>query len=201
MTSTSYGSPSAFAGLVDETRQGSAGGQTLIGVAGIVLAVLLVVGQVSLATTKGMAAHLHNSVQHMTEGNDVMEGVIAKAAPSVKMEQTLAQQEQTLGNVRDTMVTTNTQLGEIGATTKKLGAATSRMQVSSSKLAADVAAVDVNTASINASLSTLPIASDATLTSITKINTDMTALNFELATISQKLMKYGLPRAKGARRT
>lgn len=201
MTATSHSAPSAFAGLVDETRQGSAGGQTLIGVAGIVLAVLLVVGQVSLATTKGMATHLHNSVEHMTQGNEVMEGVIAKAAPSVKMEQTLAQQEQTLGNVRDTMVKTNTQLAEVGATTTQLGTATARMEAASGKLAADVAAVDTNTAEINTSLSSLPIATDATLKSITKINTDMTALNFELATISQKLMKYGLPRAKGARRT
>ena len=99
------------------------------------------------------------------------------------------------------MVKTNTQLDEIGATTKQLGAATTRMQASSGKLAADVAAVDTNTAAINTSLSTLPIATDATLKSITKINTDMNALNIELAAISQKLIKYGLPRAKGARHT
>lgn len=201
MTALGHSSPSAFAPLVDETRVGSAGGQAMVGIAGIVLAVLLVVGQVSLATTKGISAHLHASVEHMTEGNQVMEGVIAKAAPSVEMERTLGKQATSLAAVRDTMVQTNAQLDEIGATTKQLNGATTRMQATSETLATDVASVDANTTKINTSLGSLPTATDATLQSITRINRDMTALNVELAAIGDKLLSYNLPRAKGARHT
>jgi hypothetical protein len=201
MTAYAHNRVSQLSGLVDETRVGSAGGQALTGIAGIVLAVLLVLGQVSLATTKGISAHLHSSVAHMTEGNQVMTSVIARAAPAVQMEKTLGAQEQTLGAVRDSMVQTNVQLGEIGSTTAQLASATTSMQGTSSRLATDVANVDVNTTKINKQLGGLPAATSATGGSLLKINADMHALNFELATISQKLMKYGLPRAKGARHT
>jgi septal ring factor EnvC (AmiA/AmiB activator) len=201
MTATWDTSPSPLAPLVDHRRLGSAGGQALTGIAGIVLAVLLVVGQVSLATTKGISAHLHASVQHMTEGNEVMQSVIERAAPSVEMERVLAQQSKTLANTRDTMIKTNAQLGQITTTTGKLSTSTSAMQATSEKLATDVAAVDANTATINKRLGGLPAATDATGGSLTSISTDLHDLNGELIEISRKLMKYGLPRAQGARHT
>ncbi|MCW2950082.1 MAG: hypothetical protein JWN41_1095 [Thermoleophilia bacterium] len=199
MTSSAYNSPSPLAGLVDETRVGSAGGQTLTGIAGIVLAILLVAGQISLATTKGISQHLHASVAHMAAGNDVMESVISRAVPSTAMERVLAQQADTLGNVRDSMVRTNAQLGEIGATTRKLSTATDTMSATSARLAVDVAKTDRNTGAINVQLGTLPGATKATGASLSSINGDMRDLNGELATISHKLVKYGLPRARNAR--
>lgn len=199
MTATFDNAPSPLAPLVDHTRLGSASGQALTGIAGIVLAVLLVVGQISLATTKGISAHLHASVQHMTEGNQVMQSVIERAAPSVEMERVLAGQSKTLANTRDTMIRTNAQLGEITATTGKLSASTTTMQKTSEQLAADVTSVDRNTALINKRLGGLPAATDATGGSLTGIAGDLHDLNGELEAISRKLMKYGLPRARGAR--
>src|SRR5688572_20945001 len=106
--STRDGSPLAV--LVDEQRLGSAGGQAMVGIAGIVLAVILVVGQISLATTKGIATHLHASVGHITEGNQIMESVIERAAPSVELEKVLKSQAATLGSTRDAMASTNVEL-------------------------------------------------------------------------------------------
>lgn len=198
MTATSAHGASPLAPLVDEQRLGSAGGQAAIGVAGIVLAIILVVGQISLATTKGIATHLHTSVENIQEGNKVMESVIERAAPSVELEKVLEQQSKTLGNTRDAMVATNTELAEISSTKQDLLRVVGDMEATSGKLASDVATVETSTTSMTDKLGSLPAATKRTHAQLGRINADTNAINAELAAIADKMLKYGLPRAKGA---
>jgi chromosome segregation ATPase len=200
MTSFAAASPSPLSGLVDETRVGSAGGQTLTGVAGIVLAILLIVGQISLATTKGIAEHLHSSVQHMADGNEAMQSILVKSAPSAQMERDLNDQQQVLLGMRDTMVQTNQRLAEINATSTGIGKTTDAMIATSNGLAQHVKSVDAETAKINRQLGSMPASTAETKVSLDSINGDMHDLNVELKSITDKLLTYGLPRAKGARR-
>ena len=196
-----YGHPGAaspLAPLVDEQRLGSAGGQVAIGIAGIVLAVVLVMGQISLAMTKGIAVHLHNSVEHITEGNKVMESVVERAAPSVMMEDALAKQSATLANTRDAMKSTNAELGKIKETKHRLLDVVGGMQASSSSLASNVEGVNASTSKMTGLLGTLPDATTRTHKQLSTINTDTAAINAELNAIAGKMVKYGLPRAKGA---
>jgi hypothetical protein len=192
------GGASPLAPLVDEQRLGSPGGQAMIGVAGIVLAVVLIVGQISLATTKGIATHLHNSVQHITAGNEVMESVIERAAPSVEMEKALQAQEKTLGNTRDAMVATNEQLAQIMKTKESLLDVVSKMDASSGQLATGVGGVSSSTGKMTGMLGTLPSATRRTHAQLARINSDTTAINGELGAIGRKMTSYGLPHAEGA---
>ncbi len=196
-----YGNPGAaspLAPLVNEQRLGSAGGQAAIGVAGIVLAIVLVMGQISLAMTKGIAVHMHNSVEHITEGNKVMESVIERAAPSVMMETALASQSKTLASTRDAMKTTNAELAKIEVTKTRLLDVVNGMETSSSSLASNVAGVNASTSKMTGMLGTLPDATTRTHKQLSTINTDTKAINTELNAIAAKMVKYGLPRAKGA---
>jgi hypothetical protein len=192
------GAPSPLSPLVDEQRLGSAGGQAAIGIAGIVLAIVLVMGQVSLAMTKGIAVHMHNSVIHITQGNKTMESVIERAAPSVAMESALASQSKTLANTRDAMKKTNAELLKIETTKERLLDVVSGMESSSSSLASNVAGVNASTTKMTGMLGTLPDATSRTHKQLSTINTDTTAINTELNAIAAKMVKYGLPTAKGA---
>lgn len=188
---------SPLAALVDEQRLGSSGGQAMVGIAGMVLAVILVVGQVSLATTKGIATHLDASVANLTEGNQVMESVIERAAPSVELEKVLARQSETLANTRDAMVATNVELEGIGTTKKSLIDVVDKMDGTSSKLASGVAGVDASTTEMTELLGTLPDATTRTHRQLGQINGDTNAINAELDAIATKMLSYGLPKAKG----
>lgn len=189
---------SPLAPLVDHTRAGSAGGQAAIGIAGIVLAVILVVGQISLATTKGIAVHLHASVEHMTEGNEVMESVIERAAPSVELEKILDKQAKTLASTQDAMVMTNEQMRSIGATTTELDGVVGSMEATSSKLASGVTGMRASTDTMADELGTLPAATKRTHRQLATISGDTAAINTELTAIGRKMQAYGLPHALGA---
>jgi small-conductance mechanosensitive channel len=198
VTATHAHGASPLAPLVDEQRLGSAGGQAAVGIAGIVLAIVLVMGQVSLATTKGIAVHLHSSVENIKQGNVVMESVIERAAPSVQLEKMLDQQSKTLANTRDAMAQMNGELDTIMKTKYELIDQVGQMETSSTKLAADVAKVDASTQKMTGMLGQLPGATQRTHKQLSTINNDTAAINTELAAIAAKMLKYGLPRAQGA---
>ena len=196
--STAQTGHSPLAPLVDETRVGSAGGQLTVGIAGVVLAVILVMGQVSLATSKGMAVHLHHSVAHITKGNEVMESVVERAAPSVELEKMLREQSLTLAHTRDAMVQTNEELAAILGSMDGLSTTVDGMAGTSEQLASDVASLSSSTSTMTSNLGTLPEATTQTHAQLARINTDTNAINGELAAIGRKMMSYGLPQAKGA---
>jgi hypothetical protein len=198
VTATHAHGASPLAGLVDEQRLGSAGGQAAVGIAGIVLAIILVMGQISLATTKGIAVHLHSSVENIKQGNEVMESVIERAAPSVQLEKMLDQQSKTLSNTRDAMAQMNGELDSIMKTKYQLIDQVGAMEQSSSKLASDVENVNTSTAKMTSMLGTLPAATQRTHKQLATINGDTAAINTELGAIAAKMLKYGLPRAQGA---
>jgi hypothetical protein len=197
-THAQHPAPSPLSALVDETRVGSVGGQAAIGIAGIVLAVVLVMGQISLATSKGMSVHLSASVRNITEGNKVMESVIERAAPSVELEKALARQSATLANTRDTMLQTNDELESIITAKRGLLEVVDGMKSTSSALATDVGSLGASTSSMTGVLGELPDATSRTHRQLGRISTDTNAINAELAAIGRKMMSYGLPRAKGA---
>lgn len=190
--------PSPLAPLVDESRAGSAGGQAAIGIAGIVLAVILVMGQVSLATTKGTALYLHKDLENLTKGNQVMKSVIERAAPTSQLQTVLEQQSATLANTRDAMVQTNEELASIIAAKQDLVGVVGGMQSTSEGLASDVGNLGSSTARMSELLGSLPDATSRTHKQLNRINTDTNAINAELAAIGRKMMSYGLPHAKGA---
>lgn len=198
MTAAYPGSASPLSPLVDEQRLGSAGGQAAMGVAGIVLAVILVVGQISLATTKGIALHLHASVEHITEGNKVMESVIDRAAPTTELETLLESQATTLGHTRDEMVKTNRELVAVEKSTASLLDIVGAMQATSGQLATGVDGVDASTQRMTRLLGTLPDATTRTHKQLSTINRDTNAINGELGGIAGKMERYGLPHAEGA---
>lgn len=191
-------SPSPLSGMVDERHLGSAGGQFAVGVAGIVLAIVLIVGQISLATTKGLAVHLSTSVDNLTQGNQVMESVIERAAPTAALESALEQQSTTLASTRDAMVQTNAELDTITTSMGGLLETVGGMQTTGDQLASSVGGLSGSTSSMTGMLGTLPEATERTHKQLSTISTDTTAINAELAAIGRKMMSYGLPRAKGA---
>lgn len=198
MTSHALHTPTPLAPLVDEQRLGSAGGQALTGIVGIILAVTLVIGQISLATTKGIAVHLSRTVEHVAEANTVMESVIERAAPSVELERVLDSQAKSLGNTRDAMLQANAELDAIGTTKVTLLDVVGNMRRSSASLATDVEGINGSTTQMTELLGTLPGATKRTATQLDKIATDTDAINAELGAIGRKMEQYGLPRAKGA---
>lgn len=198
MTAGTLGAPSPLAPLVDESRLGSPAGQALTGIAGIVLAIILVMGQISLATTKGLATHLDSSVQHITDGNAVMESVIERAAPSVALEKLVAEQAKIEANTLDTMQRTNGEMTAIAETTTELDSIVGRMEAASGSLATGVSGMSRDTTKIVDLLGTMPAATDRTQKALDGINRDTTATNIELGAIAGKMQKYGLPRAQGA---
>lgn len=198
-----YGSTkhSALAPLVDESRLGSSIGQTMVGVAGIVLAVILIMGQLSLATTKGLAEHLHTTVGHVTEANKVMESVIERAAPSPQLAKMVAQQSQILQSTRDTMHTTNASMSGLNSASTNMNTVVGSMGASSGKLATGIEHIGADTKKMGVALGKLPAQTAGTQTAMSRINKDTLALNTELAAIAGKMQGYGLPTVKGAPRT
>lgn len=203
MTTASYSSaqvpdPSPLAPLLDEQRLGSAGGQAASGIAAIVLTIVLVMGQVSLATSKGINENLEEILAHITEGNEVMEQVAERAAPTVELERLLKVQGQTLSQARDSLAMTNADLASLSKTTTQLDRSVIGMQQTSTQLASDVKAVDSTTGSIASSLEPLPAATDRTRKQLVAIGTDTSAINGELGAITGKMQRYGVPQAVGA---
>ena len=198
MTAANPYSASPLAPLVDEQRLGSAGGQAAVGIAGIVLAIVLIMGQISLATTKGIAVHLRTAVANIEEGNVVMESVIERSAPSVQLETMLEKESKTLADTRDGLVGMNSELDSIMSTKKELIGVVGEMEATSAKLATDVEGVNTSTQKMTGMLGTLPAATQRTHKQLAQINGDTTAINGELAAIAAKMVKYGLPRAMGA---
>jgi hypothetical protein len=196
MTTYNTASASPLAPLVDETKQGSPAAQALTGVVGIILAIVLVMGQVSLATTKGIATHLHASVGHIQEGNKTMESVIERAAPSASLEDVVKGQGDTLASTRDSMKVLNGEMGEIGKTTGSLNTVVGSMEENSSSLATGVDGMNTDTGRITGMLGNLPAATERTHAQLKKISMDTTAINIELAAIGAKMRGYGLPAAK-----
>ena len=192
------GAPSPLAPLVHEDRLGSAGGQATIGIAGIVLAIVLVLGQISLATSKGIAIHLQASVENITEGNRVMESVVERAAATVAMEKALASQAATLSNTQQAMAATNAELEQMAGSNAELAGTVDKMAATSADLATDVASIESSTSTVTDTLSTLPAATARTHKQLQTINSDTAAINAELQAIAKKMMQYGLPQAKGA---
>jgi hypothetical protein len=191
-------SPSPLSGMVDEQHLGSAGGQLTMGIAGIVLAVVLVVGQISLATTKGMAVHLSTSVDNLTQGNQIMESVVERAAATTVLETALEQQSATLANTRDAMAQTNAELDSIIVAKRGLLDVVGGMQTTGDQLASSVGGLSGSTSSMTGMLGTLPDSTERTHKQLSTINGDTAAINTELAAIGRKMRSYGLPRAKGA---
>lgn len=198
MSMSATGSPSVFAPLVDETKLGSSVGQTMIGVTGIILAVLLVIGQISLATTKGLADHLHQNVLNITEGNKLMESVVERAAASPKLEKSVGEQSEMLASTLDTMRLTNGTMSVLNKKTEKLDTVVSRMESQSSSLASSVEGINKNSHAMANVLGKLPAKTTKTQSALTRINADTVALNNELGAIASKMEGYGLPKAKGA---
>lgn len=190
-----------LAPLVDETKLGSSLGQAMTGVAGIVLAVVLVIGQISLATTKGLAEHLHQNVVHTTRGNEVMVSVIERASVSPKLAAMMEEQSATLASTRDTMQRTNAGMGAMSGTATELDGVVARMEGSSSSLATSISGIQGDSEKMAELLGSLPAKTEKTQTALSRINNDTIALNTELGTIAAKMQGYGLPRAKGAPRT
>ncbi len=170
----------------------------MVGVAGLVLAVILVMGQVSLATSKGMAVHLHNSVEHISQGNVVMESIVERTAPATALETILKKQTETLASTRNSLAQTNADLDAIITAKHGLIDVVDGMQSTSGALATDVGALGSSTTRMTSLLGELPDSTARTHKQLNRINTDTNAINAELAAIGRKMMSYGLPRAKGA---
>jgi ABC-type transporter Mla subunit MlaD len=171
----------------------------LTSIACIAVALILVIGQIALATTKGISAHLHTSVQNITDGNKVMEEVLERSAPSAALGKVLASQSTTLANTRDAMVQTNGELGQIADTTGQLGGVVDGMGSTSGQLADTIGSMETSTKRMTDQLGTLPGATERTSGSLSRINSDMAAVNVELNALAAKLQKYGLKQAAGAR--
>lgn len=185
--------------FLDDTKPGSRWGQVLTGVVGIVLAVILIVGQIAVATTQGIQHNLHATVGHLAVANKTMGSILDKALPITQVEKIVAVQQKTLANTLSTMQVLNGQMSEITATTDGLSSTVAGMNTTSASLASGVAGMDANTGTITQQLSTLPAQTDSTAKQLTKISTDSTAINAELIAITAKLRNYGLPAAKGVR--
>lgn len=201
MSAAAASTRSTLAPLVDESRLGSSIGQTLIGVAGIVLAIILIMGQLTLATTKGMAEHLHQTMLHTTKANEVMESVIERAAPTPVLAKTIENQSKMLQSTRDTMHAANAGMAGLNNSAKDMSGTVGGMRTTSGKLATGITGIGADTKKMGAMLGKLPAQVNGTQTAMTKINTDTRALNTELAAIAGKMQGYGLPTVKGAPRT
>lgn len=188
--------PSPF---VDVTRQGSGWQQLGVGVLGFVLAILMVVGQISVATTAGISRNLKINVEQLAAANTTMESIIERAGPSVAMERTVSVQAKSLAVTNETMVGLNAAMSEVGKTSEQMESAVEGMQATSSELSTGVAAMNDETAGINDLLGPLPDKARSTHGQLSQIDQDSAALNTELSAISSKMAGYGLPPAKNVK--
>lgn len=195
-TAGAFGHPVQRTTFIDPSRAGSRWQQAGVGVAGIVLAVVLIVGQISVATTAGIQRNLHANVQNLRDGNKTMEQIVTKAAPTVALEDVIEEQKKTLGHTRKTMGLLNQEMAQIGATTDELSGTVSRMETASGQLSSGVAGMNSDTTAIVDLLGSLPGATERTHGKLERIGSDSKAINTELNTISGRLQGYGLPKAR-----
>ncbi len=189
--------PNSFAAkVVDADRPGSVWGQVLVGGVGVVLALTLVLGQVSLATTKGIERNLDRNVAQLRTGNTTMKSIIERAAPSMKIDTLVKGQSTTLAHTNQTMTQLNREMATVGATTDELAGTVGQMETTSGQLAAHVGAMERNSGKISALLGRLPGVTDDTHKRLQRIGTDTGAINGELEAIAAKMQRYGLPPAK-----
>ena len=199
VTSTSAGmAPAERSLFFEHDRSGSAAGQIATGIIGIALAIILVVGQISLATTKGIQASLAQSVINMREGNEVMRSVIERSQPTPQMRATVGAQGAELAATRDTMIALNAQLAQVEATTSGLAGTVQGMGQTSQTLATGVGTMASDAELMQNALGSLTTDTEATQSSLQTINTETVTINKQLQQISAKLQAYGLPQAQGA---
>jgi hypothetical protein len=184
------------AALVDESRPGSVRSQVLIGITGIVLGIVLIVGQVSVATTNGMSANLHRNVSNLEAGNATLEEIVEKAQPTRVIQQVVARQGVVLDRTVKTMQALNGEMAQVADTTSELEGSVKGMQATSGELARGVEGMSRDSAEMARMLETLPDATTRTNVQLDRINADSTALNGELRSVGRKMERYGLPKAK-----
>lgn len=185
--------------LIDDSRSGSPIQQALVGIVGIVLAVILIVGQISVAMTRGVSVNLHRNVKHLQDGNATLRDIVEKAGPALLIEKVVAQQQKTLQGTLDTMRVLNGEMEVIGETTTGLSGTVGSMQERSTSLAGGVAGMNRDTEKIVGMLGPLPDATTRTHTQLARIESDSAAINSELGAIGTKMRGYGLPQAQGVR--
>jgi len=185
--------------FLDQNKPGSVWAQVLTGVVGIVLAAMLIVGQIAVALTAGIQHNLHTSVVNLGRGNGTMAQILDKAQPIGLVEKVTQKQQDTLANTLDTMKLLNAQMAQIGTTTGAMQGTVGSMATNSASLADGVAGMDSNTGKITDKLGGLVVGTDKLAVPLGHIATDSTAINAELLAIAGKLQSYGLPPAKGVR--
>lgn len=185
--------------FVDPTRAGSAWQQCAVGALGIALALLLVVGQVSVATTRGIQRNLHTIVGHLEAGNVTMNSIIDKAEPSTGMDQIVAQQRGVLERTRDTILQLNGEMKVVDATTVELTKTVSTMRSESQTLAGGVKGMSQDTARMAELLEPLPAQTKDTHANLDALASDSRAISGEVKAIGGKMRGYGFPAASGAK--
>ena len=183
--------------FLDQSKPGSVWAQVLTGVVGIILCVVLIVGQLAVAITSGIQHNLHQSVLNLARGNQTMTQVLDKAQPVPMVEKVTKIQQDTLANTSATMVILNGQMAAIGGTTGGLKSTVDKMAAQSGSIATGVEGMDSTTKNVNSKLGGLLPATDKVAKPLGRIATDSTAINVELAAIAAKLVSYGLPAAQG----
>ncbi len=196
---STYASTSAGTALLNPYQQGSRWAQLGMGITGIVLAVVLVVGQISVATSAGIQRNLHQNISHLRDGNETMASIVRKSADSPKTGKIVEGQAATLQNTLDTMKVLNGHMAAIGETTSSLTGTVSRMESASGTVSTGIAGMESSTNTIAELLGSLPAATDRTHKELGRINTDSAAINAELGAISAKMTGYGLPHAKNVK--
>lgn len=186
--------------IVDDQRAGSVWGQVIVGAVGIALALILVVGQVSLATTKGIQRNLAANVGQIREGNATMQSIIEKAQPATVVDAKVASQRATLERTNRTMTALNREMTKVGASTGALSSTVQRMEHTSSSLAGGVGAMQRDTERMAKLLGKLPGVTDATHQQLSAIGRNTGDINAELEAIAAKMERYGLPRAEGVQK-
>lgn len=192
---------STFAPVVDPTRQGSPAAHALTGLVAIVLAATLVMGQVALATTKGIATHLEQTSSNLERGNRTVDSVVARSRPAAEVQRLVRRQATTLGSTRQSLVLLNGTLSETARTTSRLDRSVAGTQASSVALAQDLQKVRSSSRSLGTGLRMLPTTARAVRTAVEGTRRDTEVIAWEIARTGIVLRNYGLPRAQGARRS
>ena len=185
--------------ITDDTRSGKPWQQALIGVLGIVLALVLVAGQISVATTRGIADNMRLLNANLEEGNEVMFEIVKKSAPAPVMEKVVNEQSGTLAHTRDSLVLMNEELDAMMATTDELQMQSQALQGTAGEVAGTVQGMEGSIGAMIATLGTLPTTTASAGDSLSSVRTDSAAINAELEAVGTKLEKYGLPKARGDR--
>lgn len=185
--------------MYDDTRAGSGLGQVGVAIVAIVLAIVLIVGQVALATTRDIASHLHESVANLAQGNTTMLQVIDRARPNPVIGKALAKQSQVLAHTSVTLTQVNVAMAQIIGTTNGLSTTVGSMQRSSNGLAGGVSGMARDSAKIASILGKLPDTASKISVSTSAIDGDSKDINTQLGAIEGKMKNYGLPQAKDIR--